>query len=192
MNQESLFGGDETPPVETLFFALMPPPSAVRALTRAALDLQRRHGLPGRPLEPGRFHLSLHGLGEYAGLPPDLQARAREAAALLDSPPVEIRLDQAMSYGNPRDRHPIVLATATPSAGLLELHRRLGEAMARVGLGRHAARTLSPHVSLIYVHRVLAAEPVPAVEWTAGEVTLVHSLPGQHVHTHLGRWPLRG
>lgn len=191
MSQGSLFGGEEAAPVETLFFALMPPPAAAQALARAALELKQRHGLPGKPLDADRLHLSLHGLGEYAGLPPDLEARAREAAALVVSPPVEVRLDQAVSFGNPRAQHPIVLATQTPSAGLLELHRRLGLALARAGLGRHVSKVLSPHVSLIYVQRVLPSEAVPPLEWTATEFTLVHSLPGLHRHTHLERWPLR-
>lgn len=192
MSQGSLFGGEVSAPVETLFFALMPPPATLQALTRMALELKQRHGLQGKPLDVDRFHLSLHGLGEYAGLPPDLEVRAREAAALVESPPVEVRLDQVASFGNPRAQHPIVLATQTPSAGLLELHRRLGLALARSGLGRHASKALSPHVSLIYVHRVLPGEQVPPLEWTATEFTLVHSLPGLHRHRHLGRWRLSG
>ncbi|TAL24088.1 MAG: 2'-5' RNA ligase [Aquabacterium sp.] len=192
MSQGALFGSDDTPPVEELFFALMPPAPAAQALTRLALELRERHGLQGKPLDEDRFHLSLHGLGQYAGLPPDLVSRAREAAATVESAPVEVSLDQAMSYGNPRERHPIVLATLVPSAGLLELHRRLGRALAHAGLGRHLTRSLSPHVSLAYVHRVLPQEAVTPVAWTATEFTLVHSFPGLHRHTHLGRWPLRG
>lgn len=192
MSQGSLFGSEDAAPVETLFFALMPPPATAQALTRMARELKQRHGLQGRPLDEDRFHLSLHGLGEYAGLPPDLEARGREAAALVASPPVDVRLDQVASFGNPRVQHPIVLTTQMPSAGLLELHRQLGQAMARAGLGRHASKALSPHVSLIYVQHVLPGETVPPLQWTATEFTLVHSLPGLHRHTHLGRWPLRG
>lgn len=191
MNQSSLF--DEAPqPVETLFFALVPPPGVAQRMRQLASGLQQRHGLAGRLQDADRLHLSLHGLGEYAGLPPGLQDRAGEAAALVRSPPFDLTLDTTLSFARTQGSRALVLSTQSPPPAFAGLHSALALALARCGLGRHAARAIVPHVTLLYDHRMLPQEAAPPLTWTVEHFVLVHSLPGQHRHTHLGRWPLRG
>ena len=66
------------------------------------------------------------------------------------------------------------------------LAARLGES----GLGRFAAESFEPHVTLAYDARMVTTEAVAPVVWTAHEFVLVHSLLGQTRHIPLGRWPL--
>ena len=66
-----------------LFFAILP---ALAAATQPRTDLARRlrdeHGLRGKPLATERLHVSLLGLGEYAGPScTGIVAVASEAAA---------------------------------------------------------------------------------------------------------------
>jgi 2'-5' RNA ligase len=63
--------------------------------------------------------------------------------------------------------------------------------MARQGF-RHLSSHYTPHMTLLYDPRYLAAREVTPVEWTAREFVLIHSLIGKARYEVLGRWPLNG
>ena len=73
------FGGDI--PTERLFFAVMPDAVTAARIAELADGLRGDHGLEGWPLACERLHVTLHHLGDYAGLPPGLLAKAQQAAA---------------------------------------------------------------------------------------------------------------
>lgn len=188
----SLFPELDGPPSDRLFFGIFPEPPVAETIAGLARDLKGRLGLSGAPLTPERFHVTLHHIGDYAGLPRGIVAQALEAGeAESSAPPFEVSFDRAASFNN-RGNNPFVLQGGE---GLSELHafqKALGLSMARAGLGKQVARQFNPHVTLLYDRALAPETPVEPVSWTVSEFVLIHSLLGQTRHIVLGRWPLKG
>ena len=53
---------------DRLFFAIFPGPAVAARIARVAQYLRSQHGLKGKPLEARRLHITLHHLGDFAGL----------------------------------------------------------------------------------------------------------------------------
>ncbi|AYV47846.1 2'-5' RNA ligase [Caulobacter flavus] len=188
----SLFPELDVPPSDRLFFGIFPPSPVAEAIAGRARDLKGGLGLSGAPLTPDRFHVTLHHIGDYAGLPRGIVAQALEAGeAASSAAPFEATFDQAASFNN-RGNNPFVLQGGE---GLAELHafqKALGLAMAHAGLGKQVARQFNPHVTLLYDRALAPETPTAPVSWTVSEFVLIHSLLGQTRHVVLGRWPLKG
>src|ERR1019366_8338904 len=136
--QISLDGFDAAPePTDRLFFAIFPDEGAATRIAQLAQRLRNEHGLTGQAPATERFHVTLHHLGDYCGLPPGLVATASEAAATVAMPPFEITLDRVASFRRPRNL-PFVLRGGNGVAALAEFQQALGTAMKKVGLGRLA------------------------------------------------------
>jgi hypothetical protein len=73
-----------------------PRPTSPGAPTRCAPT----HQLSGRPLAPERFHITLHHLGDHAGVRRDIVAMAGEAAETMTTSPFEVAFDRAASFHN--------------------------------------------------------------------------------------------
>jgi 2'-5' RNA ligase len=187
-SQLSFDGLEPQPPTDRLFFALFPDHAAAARVADLALTLRGRHQLKGRPLETDRFHVTLCHLGDYAGLPKDIVAKALEAGANVAATPFRASFDCAQSfYGKPRNR-PFVLLQARDSA-IETFQQTLGLAMAKAGLGRRVA-PYTPHVTLLYDDQIVENHAVDAISWTAREFVLIHSLLGKTTHIPLASWPL--
>lgn len=179
-------------PTDRVFFAIFPDVDAAAQIARLARHQGSEHGLKGRPLATDRFHVTLHHLGDYVGLPGDVVAAASRAAATVAFPPFEIVLDRVVSFfGRPRSR-PLVLRGGDGVAALIGFQQALGAAMAKAGLGRWAASHYTPHVTLLYDDHHVAEVGVETIGWTAREFVLVHSLLGRTRHVPLARWRLHG
>lgn len=191
--QLSLAGFDAAPrPTDRLFFAIFPDANTAARIAQIAHHLRGEHGLKGRPLAPERFHITLHHLGDYVGLPQGIVAAAGDAAATVMMPPFEVAFDRAESFfGRPRNR-PFVLRAGDGIATLRVFQQALGAAMRTAGLGRWVEPQYTPHVTLMYDDRHVAEQAVETVGWSVHEFVLVHSLLGQSLHVPLARWPLRG
>lgn len=191
--QLSLTGFDAAPrPTDRLFFAIFPDIAAAARIAQLAQRLRSEHELKGRPLAMERFHVTLHHLGDHAGLPQDVVAAAGEAASAVAMPSFEVVFDRAMSFsGRPRNR-PFVLRGGEGVAALAAFQQALGLAMKKAGLGRWAESQFTPHVTLLYDDHGVTEQVVETISWTAHEFVLVHSLLGQSVHVPLARWPLHG
>jgi RNA 2',3'-cyclic 3'-phosphodiesterase len=197
-DQPSLPGFEAAPqrPTDRLFFAIFPDADAAARIAQLALQLRAEHGLHGTPLKPERFHVTLHHLGDYAGLQPGIVAMASQAAAGVARQPFgpgfELLFDHAASFcSTPRNR-PFVLRGGDGLAAVMAFQQALGIEMTKAGLGRWAKPAYTPHVTLLYDDRCVAEQTVEAIGWTAHEFVLVHSLIGQSRHVPLARWPLRG
>lgn len=192
--QSALPGFDAEPtPTDRLFFAFFPGASAATQVERLAVRLRADHGLSGKPLQTDRFHITLHHLGDFAGLPPHIVAMAKEAgvAAAAAMAPFGITLDRAKSFVSRPDKNPYVLLGSDGVLALTHFQKALGAAMAKAGLKvSKTDSAYTPHVTLLYdAHRV-TEHPVDSVSWTANEFVLVHSLLGQTKHIPLARWSL--
>jgi 2'-5' RNA ligase len=187
-DQLSLFAA---PPVtDRLFFAVFPDPATAAGIADLAERLRAAHRLSGRPLVPDRFHITLHHLGDHAGVRRDIVAMASEAAASLAIPRFDVTFDRAASFHN-GGNNPLVLQGGEGLEALKTFQRDLGLAMARAGIGRLVDKAFTPHVTLLYDRGLVAEEPVEPVTWTVGGFTLIHSLLGRTEHVPLARWTLR-
>lgn len=191
--QLSFAGFDAAPqPTDRLFFAIFPDVATAARIATLAQRLRAEHGLKGKPLATARFHVTLHPLGDYLGLPQEIVAAAGEAASAVVMPPFELAFDRAGSFlGRPRNR-PFVLRASDSVAALKAFQQVLGTAMKNAGLGRWVAPHYTPHVTLLYDGRSVAEHAVERVAWTAHEFVLVRSLLGRTRHVPLARWSLHG
>lgn len=187
-DQLSLFAA---PPVtDRLFFAIFPDPATAAGIAQRADQLRAAHALQGRPLAPERFHITLHHLGDHAGVRRDIVAMASEAAESIATPSFGVTFDRAASFHN-GGNNPFVLQGGEGLEALKAFQRDLGLAMARAGLGRHVDKTFTPHVTTLYDQRLVAETPIAPVTWKVEGFTLIHSLLGRTEHISLGRWSLR-
>ncbi|MCO5979210.1 2'-5' RNA ligase family protein [Ideonella oryzae] len=195
-DQLSLMGFEAPPPAaptDRLFFALQPTDAACAQIAALSQRLRESHGLNSKPIAPERLHITLHHLGDHAGVPADVVEAAGRAAARVVCAPFDVVLDHAMSFRIRRDKAPFVLRTAAShEAAVLDFQRQLGQSMALEGLGHSVDVRFTPHVTLTYAPRELPESPVEPVQWTVREFVLIHSLLGRTQHRVLARWPLSG
>jgi 2'-5' RNA ligase len=190
--QSSLPGfDDDAKPTDRLFFALFPDAQAAGRVADCARQLRAEHGLHGTPLKTERFHITLHHLGDYAGLDQGVVDMASRAAAAVKASPFSVTFDRAASFSSSPRNRPFVLRGDAGLAELMVFQRALGVEMTKAGLGRWAKPTYTPHVTLLYDDRAVAEQAIKPITWTAGEFVLVRSLIGQTLHIPLARWPLR-
>ncbi|OOG39847.1 2'-5' RNA ligase family protein [Polaromonas sp. A23] len=191
LGQSLLPGFDASPHLtDRLFFAIFPDAGTATQIAGLAQQLREEHGLRGKPLKTERFHVTLHHLGDYAGLPQDLVDVACAAAASIAAAPFDVTFDRAASFSTAPRNRPFVLRGGDGVASLIAFQQTLGDALKKTVLGRWAKPAYTPHVTLLYDDRGVPEQPVPAVSWTASEFVLIHSLIGQTLHVPLARWPL--
>ena len=188
--QLSLLGLEPAVATDRLFFAIFPDTACSERIAGQARKLRDVHGLNGRPLASDRFHVTLHHLGDHAGVRRDIVTAAGEAAETIATPAFQVTFDKAASFQN-GGNNPFVLQGGEGLDALKTFQRDLGLAMARAGLGRLVDKTFTPHVTLLYDKRLVTEQSVDPVTWTVNEFMLIHSLLGQTQHIPLARWRLR-
>jgi RNA 2',3'-cyclic 3'-phosphodiesterase len=187
--KEPYFAGFDPDPTDGLFFAIVPDAPAARCAEDMAEFFHDACGLQGRPLGPDRFHVSLHALGSYVGVPNDVVRKACAAASTVAAAPFDIAFDCVESFDRKNGKPPLVLRSGGSLDPLNAFHRALGDAMARQGF-RRIARSFRPHMTLLYDTRHVDARAVAPVAWTVREFVLIRSLLRRTIHVRLGRWPL--
>jgi 2'-5' RNA ligase len=189
MQQTSLGGLAPPHPTDRLFFAAMPPSEVATQIAGLAGRLRESLGLKGRPRPTAHLHVTLHHLGDFAGLPQQRVEEACAAAGGVALDAFEARFGGVCSFAGRPGKHPFVLLGADDAPGMAALHAALGARLAAAGLGRRE-RAFVPHVTLLYDARNLAPQPVDPLGWTVREFVLVHSLLGRTEYRVLGRWTL--
>lgn len=175
--------------LDRLFLAVFPDTTSAAQIARLREPLCAKHGLSGSRIAPDRFHVTLHHLGDFRGVPEHVVEAASMAAAATaaSKPPFEITFDHVESFSGRPGRRPFVLRANGSNADLMELHRRLVTA-----LGKRGNVKFVPHITLLYDEQGVAKEPVDPVSWTINEIVLIRSLLGKTRHIPLGRWKLEG
>jgi 2'-5' RNA ligase len=97
-------------------------------------------------------------------------------------PSFRVGFDRLTSFANGA----LVLTGEEATIGLEVLQQRLSDSLDDTP---RPARRYTPHVTLLYDGRHVAAEPVEPVTWTVREIVLVHSFVGQ-THRHIASIPL--
>ncbi len=187
-DQLSLFA--PAPVTDRLFFAVFPDPATAAGIARHADHLRTTRQLSGRPLAAERFHVTLHHLGDHAGVRRDIVAMATQAAETISTAPFDVTFDRAASFHN-GGANPFVLQGGEGLDALRAFQRELGLAMARAGLGRLAGKAFTPHVTMLYDRQLVAEQPLEPVTWRVDGFSLIHSLLGRTEHVPLARWSLR-
>lgn len=187
--QQDAFGTPE--PTDRLFFALFPDEAAAARIAALGDRLRGAHGLRGRVLAAERLHVTLHHLGDYAGVPASIVSAAGDAARAIEAAPFDAVFDHAGSFAGPARSRPLVLRGEGGVAAIAGLQARLGEAMRRHGLARHVDAGFVPHLTLLYDERTIDMQPIEPAGWRVRDFALVHSLLGRSTYRVLGRWPLQ-
>jgi 2'-5' RNA ligase len=177
---------------DRLFFCLYPDAATAERIAALAHRIKQARSLSGEPLPAERLHVSQHHLGDYAGLPDAILANAFVAGGSVAMAPFTVTFDRVESFTRGARSRPLVLRSSDENGGLAALHRNLGAAMKRTGLGHWAHSSFTPHMTLLYDDALVEEVPIEPVSWTVREVTLVHSLLGQGIHIRLASWALRG
>lgn len=175
--------------LDRIFFALKPAQIVVPAVEALADELKLRHGWPSKgKVGTERLHITLHHLGDHAGVSQSLVATAKQAAQSLSARPFDVAFDRVMTFTRHQGTMPTVLASSLDNAPLMDFQKRLGDAMRHFGLGRCVDVRFTPHVTLHYVDRAVPEEAVEPISWQVTEFFLIHSLLKRGEHRILGRW----
>jgi tRNA(adenine34) deaminase len=175
----------------SLFFAVVPDLPATSRVATLAAQLCAEHALSGTPIAAERLHVTLYHLGKYPALPPDILARAREAAQLVSIAPFEVVFDRVMSFPGRPGQQPLVLRGGSGVDALIELQRGLAAALHTVGLAARAKQHFTPHVTLSYDEQRLGERSIDSIRWQVNEFALLESLLGQSTYLRRDTWPLQ-
>ncbi|WP_025598581.1 2'-5' RNA ligase family protein [Burkholderia sp. WSM2230] len=198
MPEQLWLPGLEAPPTPTdgLFFAVLPDSNTAAGIAKLAQRLCGEARARGKPLAPGRLHVTLRHLGNFAGgLPQAHVQAAMQAAASIRMAPFTVEFDTVASFASKPRPGPLVLTGSDGVVGLHTLHDALQGALRDCGIGSRPGSTavaFTPHVTLAYGLPWVAASPVEPVGWNVREFALIHSLLGRTRHLVLARWPLEG
>jgi 2'-5' RNA ligase len=177
-------------PTDRLIFALMPDACAATKAAELTETLRAPLSLSGRPLPPRRLKVDLHQVGDFAGVPPDVVTRAKEAGDSLKQSGFAIRFDRAGSFLRKQRTLPLVLRGGGGVIPLIAFQDALGKAMARQGFRHAPSSHYTPHMTLLYDARYVEVRDVAPVEWSAKEFILIRSFIGKPKYETLGRWAL--
>jgi len=197
--------------LDGLFFSIFPDQAAAVRIANTAEHFRRAYGLKGAPLLTDRFHVTVHGLGNYDGLPRGVVAKAIAAGMAVKSMPFEVAFDRVTSFAAKAiaagmavksmpfevafDRvtsfagsNALVLCGGDGVDGLVMFHQSLAIAMWNSGLC--ASLQFMPHITLLYDGRRIEEQFIEPIRWTVRDFVLVHSLRGRTMHIPLERWRL--
>lgn len=188
--QMGLPGFDPPTPTDRLMFLLYPDAATAERIAAEARRLREALGLRGQPLLTDRFHITLHHLGDYVGLPADKVRQGEAAGVALSHAPFEVVLDKAVSFANRPGNNPFTLQGGEGVKTLIAFQQALGLRMA--GAGLKPDKHFLPHVTLLYDGQVIPAQDIAPIAWTVDRFVLVQSKLGQTQHIVLRSWDLTG
>jgi 2'-5' RNA ligase len=188
MTQMGLPGFDPPTPTDRLMFLLYPDPATAERIDVEARRLREAFGLRGQILQTDRFHVTLHHLGDYVGVPADIVRKGEAAGEAVAAKAFGVTLDRAMSFANRPGNNPFTLQGGEGEQDLVSFQQTLGLEMAKVGLKPDKA--FVPHVTLLYDGQVVPAQPVAPIDWAVDRFALVQSKLGQTRHIVLKSWAL--
>ncbi|AKK67096.1 2'-5' RNA ligase family protein [Xanthomonas translucens] len=175
---------------ESLFFAVLPDAATAQRMFALGERVRAAHGLRGPGLPVERLHLTLHYLGEYAGMPPRLLQQAHAVGQALAAAPFELCFDRVLSFGGRGRARPLVLHGDGEPPALRGLRDALQQRLLHQGVATRAEAAYVPHITLAYDALAVPLQAVPQVRWTVAAVSLIRSVQGQGRYLHEATWPL--
>jgi 2'-5' RNA ligase len=186
--QMGLPGFDPPTPTDRLMFLLYPDAPTAEQIAREARRLKEALSLRGQPLLTDRFHITLHHLGDYVGLPADMVRKGEAAGKALAATPFEVVFDKAVSFANRPGNNPFTMQGGEGVQALIAFQQALGLKMA--GAGLKPDKQFLPHITLLYDGQVVPAQAIAPIRWTVDRFVLVQSKLGQTQHIVLAEWKL--
>lgn len=186
--QMGLPGFDPPTPTDRLMFLLYPDAQTAEQIAREARRLKDALSLRGQPLLTDRFHITLHHLGDYVGLPNDTVAKGKMAGGAVAHAPFEVVFDKAVSFANRPGNNPFTLQGGEGVAALIDFQKALGLKMA--GAALKPDKQFLPHITLLYDGQVVPEQAIDPIRWTVDRFVLVQSKLGQTQHIKLAEWTL--
>src|SRR5260370_7949216 len=101
-------------PTDRLFFAVFPDRVTAVRIAKLAHQLRGIHGLKGRPLAADRLHVSLHHVGDYAGLPEGVVSAASPPPSGVVMPGFVLVVAGAPRFSRPPAPQPSVPPPRAP------------------------------------------------------------------------------
>lgn len=182
MSQQASLFDFEPPPklTDRIFFAIAPEAQAIADIGTLTATLKAQHGMQGRPIADAKLHCTLCNLGDFAGMPDTLIARASAAAMQVAeaTPPFVASFDTTQTFVNRARNRPFVLTGGDGVIGVAALYRHLNSALHKAGIPGNPA-SYTPHVTLLYDDVTAPPQGVTPVEWTVREFVLLHSHIGE-------------
>jgi 2'-5' RNA ligase len=125
------------------------------------------------------------------GLPQGLLQALSDAAGELRFEPFDLVFDRVMSFKAGAGRKPpfVLRGGDEGLAPVMHFRRAIDDVLARRGLARSFDLRFTPHVTLMYGHKMVTEQAVAPITWRVSEFVLVDSLIGQGKHIVMGRWP---
>ncbi|MFZ4289686.1 2'-5' RNA ligase family protein [Variovorax sp. HJSM1_2] len=171
------------------FFAVRLSPEAAAMAREVAGQQMARYGLPGRPIDAERLHITLHWLGDYDHVPQELVRCAMYVESRIELGPFNVGFDRVGSFeGDAPGGLALTSTVQLKSLGLLQ--RAVGKEMRTAGIGQLVRSRFNPHVTLVYKSPPVPCEPIAPICWPVNELVLIHSYVGLGKHVDLGNWPL--
>jgi RNA 2',3'-cyclic 3'-phosphodiesterase len=163
---------------------VVPEVGVARDMVALGMLAKRDYDLRGRLFPAHRLHVTMHHFGEHADPPEDIVARVKEAASAVCAERFEVAFDFMEMWSD------ALVLRGTGMAALNELHRKLGVALRKVGLGEWVKAGFTPHVTLMRDRGYVETQMVMTFRWTVREFVLVNSLVGRTTYVPLGAWRL--
>ena len=175
--------------VHRLFVALRPDAGAARQLVRISRSLREAGILGKHVVDPSRWHITLHFLGDFRGYPEELAGRLVDASRRFSYRRFEISLDLVSTFA--KRKPPLVVLCPDTAQQVVREFRRAYLEQVLAPQGIVAERRFVPHLTLGYRQQPLP-KPVPVgpLAWVVREFMLVNSHVGRAHHEVIGRWPL--
>ena len=177
-------------PINNYFFAIVPTAEAGRAIDRIADGFRRLHDLRGSIVGPGRYHISLCGVGGPGSAPDEVLSKLQAIGDQVRCQPFDVGFDHAVSFSQGARKRPLVLANSEGLPALGWLQAGLRRAMAACEL--QAKSQFNPHLTMLYDEQIVLETGIRPLRWTVLDFVLIQSVHGENRHRHLARWPLGG
>ena len=171
-------------PLHRLFWAVLPDSPASDRIADVARRERARHCLAGKPLQTGRFHVTLYHVGDAISPPqPERIEDQVQRASNVVMPKFRVSFDYIQSFRNGA----FVLCGDDGVIGLDVLHQRLSD---EIDWRPRPARRFTPHMTLLYDRQRIQEHAIEPISWTVREIVLIESLPGLTTYRILARVPL--
>jgi 2'-5' RNA ligase len=132
--------------------------------------------------------VALEGCEPSAGPSVELVKTMVQAADTISAGGFAVCFDQVMSFSPKAGMYPLVLSSSDEMPALSALHGGLRRAM--LARGFQGRCTFTPHLTVLYDRRIVAATGLHPIRWTVRDFVLIHSFTGHTRYEQLGRWPL--
>jgi RNA 2',3'-cyclic 3'-phosphodiesterase len=176
---------------DRIFFAVLPDAAAIEQIKLRIKNMRAHYSLRGRSIISGRLHVSLLGVGDFAGIPHDFIKLLSVAASRIELNSFDVAFNRALSFSGGRQRQPVVLIGDKSVERLVALQQALIAELQRIGLPLSTATGFTPHLTLLYDGQKVTETDIESVTWAVREFVLVHSLIGKNrPYETLGRWQL--